>query len=141
AGPRRLSDDVPDDRRRGQRRRDRRRRRRPDRRRGGGRGATGCGRGDHHAGLDRRRRPRGATDRRGGGAGPGAPGAARGPPMTLVALTSVKGAPGVTTTVLAMAAVCPPSRRLVVVEADPEGGVLAARLGLRAEPGLVTLAA
>ncbi len=61
--------------------------------------------------------------------------------MTTIALGSVKGAPGVTTTVLAMAAVWPQHRRLLVVEIDPDGGVLAARRGLGFEPGLVGLAA
>lgn len=61
--------------------------------------------------------------------------------MTTIALGSVKGAPGVTTTVLAMAAVWPQGRPLLVVEIDPDGGVLAARRGLGFEPGLVGLAA
>lgn len=61
--------------------------------------------------------------------------------MTSIALGSVKGAPGVTTTVLAMAAVWPTERILTVVEIDPDGGVLAARRALGFEPGLVGLAA
>lgn len=61
--------------------------------------------------------------------------------MTAVAIGSVKGAPGVTTTALAMAAAWPADRRLLVVECDPDGGVLAARRELAFEPGLVTLAA
>lgn len=61
--------------------------------------------------------------------------------MTAIAIASVKGAPGVTTTVLAMAAAWPSDRRLLVVECDPDGGVLAARRQLSFEPGLVTLAA
>ncbi|CAN5810183.1 hypothetical protein BH23ACT10_BH23ACT10_08030 [soil metagenome] len=61
--------------------------------------------------------------------------------MTTIALGSVKGAPGVTTAVLALAAVWPEQRPLVVVEADPDGGVLAARRALGFEPGLVGLAA
>lgn len=61
--------------------------------------------------------------------------------MTAVALGSIKGAPGVTTTALAMAAAWPASRPLLVVECDPDGGVLAARRELAFEPGLVTLAA
>jgi hypothetical protein len=60
--------------------------------------------------------------------------------MTIVALGSVKGSPGVTTTVLALAAVWPTSRGLVVAELDPDGGVLAVRRELGLEPGLVTLA-
>lgn len=61
--------------------------------------------------------------------------------MTLVALGSAKEAPGVTTTALALAAVWPHDRHLVVAELDPDGGVLAARRGLGFEPGLVSLAA
>jgi hypothetical protein len=61
--------------------------------------------------------------------------------MTLVAFGSIKGAPGVTTVVLALASVWPVSRGVVVAEADPDGGVLAARRELGLEPGLVTLAA
>lgn len=61
--------------------------------------------------------------------------------MTAIAIGSVKGAPGVTTTVLAMAAAWPADRPLLVVECDPDGGVLAARRDLAFEPGLVTLAA
>ena len=61
--------------------------------------------------------------------------------MTAVALGSVKGAPGVTTTMLAMAAIWPSDRPLLVAELDPDGGVLAARRGLGFEPGLVTAVA
>lgn len=60
----------------------------------------------------------------------------------LVAVGSVRGAPGATTLVLAVAsrwrAVV--GRPAVVVEADPDGGCLAARLGLAARPGLTELA-
>ena len=59
--------------------------------------------------------------------------------MTTLALASVKGSPGVTTTALALASWWP--RPVVIVEADPAGGDLAARLGLPEEPGLVGLAA
>lgn len=61
--------------------------------------------------------------------------------MTAIALGSVKGAPGVTTTMLAMAAVWPTDRHLLVAELDDDGGVLAARRGLGFEPGLVTAVA
>lgn len=61
--------------------------------------------------------------------------------MTALALGSIKGAPGVTTTILAMAAVWPTDRTLLVAELDPDGGVLAARRGLGFEPGLVTAVA
>ena len=61
--------------------------------------------------------------------------------MTIIVLGSVRGAPGVTTTALALASVWPAWRGVVVAEADPDGGVLAARRRLDPEPGLVTLAA
>ncbi len=51
-----------------------------------------------------------------------------------------KEAPGATTTALALGCVWPAASRLVV-EADPDGGVLAARFGAAHEPGLVSLAA
>lgn len=60
--------------------------------------------------------------------------------MTLVCFANGKGAPGATTAMLASASLWPMARRLVV-EADADGGVLAARFGLGYEPGLVTLAA
>jgi hypothetical protein len=61
--------------------------------------------------------------------------------MALVALASLKGAPGVTTTAMALAATWPAQRRAVVVEFDAAGGDLAAQHGLAAEPSLVSLAA
>lgn len=65
--------------------------------------------------------------------------------MTVLAVASVKHSPGATTLALALAtAWATDSARqsaAVVVEADPAGGDLAARLGLRAEPGLASLAA
>ena len=61
--------------------------------------------------------------------------------MTVVVLGSAKASPGVTTLALAMALSWPRrSSGVRVVEADPDGGALAARLGLRAEPNLATLA-
>lgn len=60
--------------------------------------------------------------------------------MPLIALASVKGSPGVTTTCLALAAVWPGERRLLI-EADPAGGDLGPRLGLPPAPGLTSLAA
>lgn len=56
--------------------------------------------------------------------------------MTLLATTSLHGSPGATTLALALAGL----RRRVLVEADPAGGVLAARCGLQREPGLASLA-
>lgn len=58
----------------------------------------------------------------------------------LVGLCSVKGAPGVTTTALALAATWPTGDPLVV-EADPSGGDLSTRFGLATTPGMVSLAA
>ncbi|MGH9027229.1 MAG: chromosome partitioning protein [Acidimicrobiia bacterium] len=60
--------------------------------------------------------------------------------MSLVVVMGGKEAPGATTTALALACTWPaPTRQ--VVEADPDGGVMAARFGLSYEPGLVSLAA
>lgn len=61
--------------------------------------------------------------------------------MSVIAVCSVSASPGVTTTVLALAAVWPDDGRLLVVEADVDGGVVAARTGIEVEPGLVTLGA
>ena len=61
--------------------------------------------------------------------------------MTTVALASARHSPGVTTTVLALAAAWPAHRRLLVIEADPAGGELICHYALRAEPNLLTLAA
>ena len=54
-------------------------------------------------------------------------------------LASAKGSPGVTTAALGLTSWWP--REVVLVEADPAGGDLAARVGLAEEPGLVGLAA
>lgn len=61
--------------------------------------------------------------------------------MSLVCLVSSHGSPGVTTTALALAATWPPDRRCLLVEADPFGGVIAARYRLADSPGLASLAA
>jgi MinD-like ATPase involved in chromosome partitioning or flagellar assembly len=61
--------------------------------------------------------------------------------MPLLAVTYVKGRPGVTTTALGLAAVAPEQARPVVVECDPAGGDLMRRLELAATPSLVDLAA
>ena len=66
--------------------------------------------------------------------------------MTVIAVTSVKHAPGATTLALALVAAraSGPGQgdtRAVLVEADPAGGDLAGRIGLPFEPGLVSLAA
>lgn len=61
-------------------------------------------------------------------------------PVPLIALASCRASPGVTTTALALAALWPASRRLVI-ETDPSGGDLGAWLGLPPAPGLASLAA
>lgn len=61
--------------------------------------------------------------------------------MTVIALTSLRGAPGVTTLTVAAAAVWPSGRRVRVLEADPAGGVLATWYGLSETTGTSTLAA
>jgi hypothetical protein len=61
--------------------------------------------------------------------------------MTAVALGSMKQAPGVTTTALAIAAVWPAHRRVLVAEVDPSGGDLAARYDLPVDRGLASLTA
>ncbi|MBW3643375.1 MAG: hypothetical protein KY447_10720 [Actinobacteria bacterium] len=61
--------------------------------------------------------------------------------MSLVAVGSAKGSPGATTLVAALGSVWPASAGVLLAELDPAGGDLAIRLGLPAEPGLVTLAA
>lgn len=61
--------------------------------------------------------------------------------MTAIAFASCHGAPGVTTTVVGLAAAWPGPRRPLVVEADPDGGVLAARFeDLRADRTLAEVA-
>lgn len=57
--------------------------------------------------------------------------------MTLVVFGSVRSSPGTTTTALAVASCL---RDRVVVEGDPDGGVIAARFGLDREPNLASLA-
>jgi hypothetical protein len=60
--------------------------------------------------------------------------------MALLVLASNRGSPGCTTTALALAAAWPPARGApLLVEADPDGGVLAARCGLGVKPGLIEL--
>lgn len=58
----------------------------------------------------------------------------------MVALGSVRSC-GVTTLALGLAATWPTERRVLLVEADPAGGTLAAASGWPPEPGLVSLAA
>ncbi len=59
--------------------------------------------------------------------------------MTGVAVVAAKGSPGATTLSLAMGAVWPEARRVVVIECDPSGGDVAARFGLSAEIGVASL--
>ncbi|GAB3570557.1 hypothetical protein GCM10027445_24340 [Amycolatopsis endophytica] len=59
----------------------------------------------------------------------------------LVSVLSLKGAPGVTTFAVALAARWPGPSRALVVEAAPSGGDLALRFSLASTPGLVSLAA
>lgn len=61
--------------------------------------------------------------------------------MSLICLGSAHGSPGVTTTAVALAGVWPEGRGLLLVEADPSGGMLAAWFGLSDTPGLVSLTA
>lgn len=59
--------------------------------------------------------------------------------MSVLAIGSVRSC-GATTLATGLARTWVPGRRLLLVELDPAGGVLAARFGLAAEPGLVSLA-
>jgi MinD-like ATPase involved in chromosome partitioning or flagellar assembly len=60
--------------------------------------------------------------------------------VTVLALASAKGAPGVGTASLALAAVWPADRAVLVVEADPAGSALAPRFALPYERGVASLA-
>ena len=59
--------------------------------------------------------------------------------MTTIAVGGVKHAPGATTLALTLAGLA--GDGALVVEADPQGGDIAARSGLPLDPGLLTLAA
>jgi hypothetical protein len=58
--------------------------------------------------------------------------------MSVIAIGSVHGAPGATTLALDLARLRPAD--CLVIEADPDGGSLAARLDLAMRPGLIELA-
>jgi MinD-like ATPase involved in chromosome partitioning or flagellar assembly len=59
----------------------------------------------------------------------------------LLALTSAKHSPGVTTAAIALALAAGPEPLSLIVEADPAGGDLAARCELSVSPGLGSMAA
>jgi MinD-like ATPase involved in chromosome partitioning or flagellar assembly len=59
----------------------------------------------------------------------------------IVVVASIKGAPGVTTTATALAESWPPGQRVLLVEADPFGGDLAAWFGVAPSAGLWSLLA
>ena len=59
----------------------------------------------------------------------------------IIVVASIKGAPGVTTTATAIATAWPQDRRILLVEADPFGGDLAAWFGVAPTTGLWSLLA
>ena len=59
----------------------------------------------------------------------------------LIAIASVKGAPGVTRLAMTLTALWPHGTSATLIEADAAGGTLAGRFGLAASPSLTTLAA
>lgn len=59
----------------------------------------------------------------------------------LVAFAGAKGSPGVTSTAFGLSRVWRARGPSLLLEADPQGGALAARLGIQQEPGFGTLAA
>lgn len=60
--------------------------------------------------------------------------------MSVLVLASAKSSPGVTTSCVALAGVWPQAHEVRIIEADPDGGTLAARFGLPTDPGLSSLA-
>lgn len=58
--------------------------------------------------------------------------------MTLVAVCSCKGAPGVTTTACLLAATWPAGRPALLAECDPSGGDVAVRFGLSTRVGMAS---
>lgn len=60
--------------------------------------------------------------------------------MTLIALASAKGSPGVSTVAFAMALCWRPERTVILAEADPSGSALAPRFDLPYERGVLSLA-
>jgi MinD-like ATPase involved in chromosome partitioning or flagellar assembly len=61
--------------------------------------------------------------------------------VSILALASVKGSPGVTTTACLLGSTWPNADRVVVAECDPSGGDLSARFALSARQGWTSLAA
>jgi hypothetical protein len=61
--------------------------------------------------------------------------------MTLIAVASFSGSPGVTTAALGIAACWPAGAEPLLAEADPSGGDLQAWYGMPDTPGMVSLAA
>ena len=63
--------------------------------------------------------------------------------MSIIAIGSAKASPGVTTLSVGLGLLWEPTtgRRAVLIEADGDGGVLAARFGLASTPSLVELSA
>lgn len=59
----------------------------------------------------------------------------------LICVAGGKGAAGASTVAIALALASVPERSVTLVDADPDGGALAARLGVAATPGLVSLSA
>lgn len=60
--------------------------------------------------------------------------------MSLLALASAKGSPGVSTAAFALAVCWPAERALLLAEADPAGSALAPRFDLPYERGVISLA-
>lgn len=59
----------------------------------------------------------------------------------LLCVTGTRGAPGASTLAVALAYTTPGDDRVVLIDADPDGGTLAPTFGVGATPGLVSLAA
>lgn len=59
---------------------------------------------------------------------------------SLICVAGGKGAPGATTLAVALTLSAGADRPVTLIDADPDGGDLAARLGVPTTPGLVTLA-
>jgi hypothetical protein len=59
----------------------------------------------------------------------------------LICVAGGKGAAGASTVAIALALASGPERSVTLVDADPDGGALAARFGVASTPGLVSLSA